>query len=84
MTASSRINLQTDLNRFDETRGNVTVTEKSLLVNEKNIDRQTHTHHTLTGGNAPKETPESLSGTFQLSLNPDSQNIIRHLLRETT
>ena len=45
MTASSRINSLTDLNRIDETRGNFTVEESDLLVNEKNIDRQTHTHH---------------------------------------
>ena len=43
-TASSRINSRTDLNRIDETRGNITVGD--LLVNERNIDRQTHTHHT--------------------------------------
>ena len=45
MTASSRINSHTDLNRIDETRGNITVEEGDLLVNEKNIDRQTHAHH---------------------------------------
>ena len=45
MTASSRINSHTDLNRIDETRGNITVEEGDLLVNEKNIDRQTYAHH---------------------------------------
>ena len=45
MTASSRINSHTDLNRIDETRGNITVEEGDLLVNEKNIDRQTYSHH---------------------------------------
>ena len=45
MTASSRINSHTDLNRIDETRGNTTVEESDFLVNEKNIDRQTHAHH---------------------------------------
>ena len=44
MTASSRINSHTDLNRTDETRGNITVEEGDLLVNEKNIDRQTYAH----------------------------------------
>ena len=47
MTASSRINSRTDLNRIEETRGNITVEEGDLLVNERNIDRQTHTHHNL-------------------------------------
>ena len=45
MTASSRINSHTDLNRIDETRGNITVEEGDLLVNEKNIDRQAYAHH---------------------------------------
>ena len=45
MTASSRIHSRTEPNRIDETRGNITVEEGDLLVNEKNIDRQTHTHH---------------------------------------
>ena len=45
MTASSRINSHTDLNRIDETPGNITVEEGDLLVNEKDIGRQTHAHH---------------------------------------
>ena len=45
MTASSRINSHTDLNRIDETRGNITVERGDLLINERNIDRQKHTHH---------------------------------------
>ena len=48
MTASSRINSHTDLNRIVETRGNMTVEEGDLSVNEKNIDRQTYAHHTNT------------------------------------
>ena len=47
MTACSRINSHTDLNRIDETRGNISVEEGDLLVNQKNIDRQTHAHHSL-------------------------------------
>ena len=31
--------------KHDETRGNITVEEGDLSVNERNIDRQTHTHH---------------------------------------
>ena len=45
MTAWSKIDSHTELNRFDETRGNMTVEGEDLLVNERNIDRQTHTHH---------------------------------------
>ena len=45
-TASSRTNSHTDLNRIDETHCNITVQEGDLLVNEKNIDRQTHAHQT--------------------------------------
>ena len=47
MTALSRINSRTDSNRIDETRDNITVEEGDLLVNERNIDRQTHTHHSI-------------------------------------
>ena len=47
MTASSRMNSHTDLNRIDETVGNITVEESDLLVNEKNTDRQTYAHHNL-------------------------------------
>ena len=45
MITSSRIKSHTDLNRSDETRDNITVEGGDLLVNENNIDRQTHTHH---------------------------------------
>ena len=45
MTASSRINSDTDLSRIGETCGNITVEGVDLLVNERNIDWQTHTHH---------------------------------------
>ena len=45
MTASSRIHSRTDLNGIDEIHGNITVEEGDLLVNEKNIEQQTHTHH---------------------------------------
>ena len=45
MTTSSRINSHKNLNNTDETRGNFIVEEGDLLVYEKNIDRQPHTHH---------------------------------------
>ena len=37
MTALSRINSPTDLNRIDETLGNMTVGESDLLVNKKTL-----------------------------------------------
>ena len=45
MTAFSRKNSHTDLNRIDDTRGNITVKEGDLLFNEKIIDRQTYAHY---------------------------------------
>ena len=45
MTASSRKYSRADLNGIDETRVNITVEGGDFLVNEKNIDLQTHTHH---------------------------------------
>ena len=47
MNASSRIHSRTDLNKIDETRGNITVEEGDLVVSEKNIDQQSHTHHNI-------------------------------------
>ena len=45
MTDSSRINSHRDLIKVDETPGNSAIEVGDLLVNERNIDRQTHTHH---------------------------------------
>ena len=45
MTASSKINTHTDLEKIDETHGNFTVEEGDLLVNEKNTERQKYAHH---------------------------------------
>ena len=45
MTASGRIHSRSDLNKIDETRGNVTVEEGDLVVNKKIFDRQSLTHH---------------------------------------
>ena len=47
MTASSRKDSRTDVNMIDETRDNITIEEGDLVVNEKKIDRQLHTHHNL-------------------------------------
>ena len=44
-TVSSRRNSHRDIIRIDETRGNIAVEGGDLLVNERNIDRPTHTHH---------------------------------------
>ena len=45
MTASSRMNSHTVLSSIDETCGNIIVEGGDLLVNERNIDQQTHTYH---------------------------------------
>ena len=42
ITAFGKTNSHTDLNGIDETRANIAVAEGDLLVNERNIDRQTH------------------------------------------
>ena len=47
-TAASRINSHTDSNRIIWTRGNITVEGGDFLVDERNIDRQTHTHHSCS------------------------------------
>ena len=49
MTASSRIG-------NDESHAYITVEGGDLLANERNIDRQTHTHHTcrIFSGKSPK------------------------------
>ena len=47
MAASSRMHSITDLNKIDETRGNITVEASELSVNEKNFDQQAHTHHSF-------------------------------------
>ena len=46
LTASNRINSRTDLIIIDETRGEIIAEGDDLLLNERNIDRQTYTHHT--------------------------------------
>ena len=45
MTASNRLNFNTDLNSEVGTRGNLAVEAGELSVYEKNLDWQTHTHH---------------------------------------
>ena len=85
MTAPSRIDSRRDLSRIDETRGNITVEEGDSVVNEKNIDRETHTHHIITGENAPQELPELLSRYIaNYRETTESQNMITQLSRDTT
>ena len=48
-----QMNSHSDLNRIDENRGNITVEGGGLLVNERNIERQTHTHHSTTYTSSP-------------------------------
>ena len=46
ITTSSSIISNSKLNKIDETPGNIAVEGGDLSVNEKNVDRQTRTHHT--------------------------------------
>ena len=48
MTTSSRKSSNADLNKIDETGGNITVEGGYLSVNGRNLKRQTDTHHTST------------------------------------
>ena len=56
MTASSSINSHIYLIGNDESHGYITVEGGDLSANERNIDRQTHTHHTcrIFSGKSPK------------------------------
>ena len=45
MTVSSDVSLNTDLNKIDDVRGDITIEGGELSLNERNFDRQTHTHH---------------------------------------
>ena len=44
-TASSRFNLNTNLNRIDDTRGNIKDEAGDLSVSEREFDCQTHKNH---------------------------------------
>ena len=84
LTISSRKNSYTGLNMI-ETRSNITVEEGDLLVNDRKIDRQTHTHHMVTGENAPQEFPEVLPGHIPTNREPSqTQHIFEQLSRDTT
>ena len=80
-----RINSHTDLNRIDETRRNITKEDGDLLVNDRNIDRQTHTHHIVTGENAKPKVAEFFSGHVTIHLEPTQpQQMIGQLSRDIT
>ena len=68
MTASSRINSHTALIIIDETLDNITVEGGDFSVNERNIDRQTLTHHIVTRQDAPQKMHEFLSGHLSSQL----------------
>ena len=74
-TASSKINSRTDLNSIDDTRGDITVREDNLLVNEENINQQTHTYHMVTGQNASQENLGFLSGHVPTHCEPRQPRI---------
>ena len=73
--ASSRINSNTDLNRIDETRGNITVVTGDLSVNERNTDRHKHTHHNPNGRfswSSPKNGALARQGNWSPRTSPDN------------
>ena len=85
MIASNRINSHTDLNKIDDIRGKVNVEGGDLLVNERNLDRQTHTHHLVPGQNAPHRILEFLPGHVPTQReHTQLQHMIRQLSRDTT
>ena len=45
MTASNRLNSNTEQNLIDDTCGNITVEAGEFSINAKNFYRQTHTQH---------------------------------------
>ena len=46
VTASSRINSHREFDGIVETRDSLTVEGSDFMVNERDFDRQAHTHHT--------------------------------------
>ena len=48
MAASKRTKSNTELNEIVETRDNFTVQGGDFLVNERSLDRQTHTNYQVT------------------------------------
>ena len=67
MTASSRKNSCTDLEIIDETGGNIAVEEGDLLINETNIDRQTHSSQKYLGCLWLQVTSPASAGIFTCS-----------------
>ena len=85
MTASRKINSRIEPNRIDEIRGNITVDEDDLVINENNFHRQSCIHRMATGQNATKKIPEFLSGHVPTHREPTQpQNMTRQPLRDTT
>ena len=76
MTASNRINSQTDLKRIDETRGSIAVVGGDLTVNERNFDRKPHTHHRACYCDEWKIIRE-LEGTFVLYVGSPNSHLDR-------
>ena len=83
MTAFSRINTHTGLNRIDDTRGRSTVEAGDLLFHEMSIDRQTHAHYMVIGQKAPQKHLTSFLGTFQSTLIPHNHHTIIDNYHET-
>ena len=66
-------------------RCKATVEGRDLLVNERNVQRQTNTHHMVTEEDAPQENPKFFFGCIPTHCEPTQpKHLIRQLSRDTT
>ena len=73
-SASGNNNVQQVTNGNDETRNNILDEASELSVPETRFDRQTHTHHMLTGQTTQtSQNPEFLTGRILTPPNPQSR-----------
>ena len=72
-SASGKSNVLQVSNEKDGTRNNIPDEVKDLAVSGKNLDRQTHTHHMVTGQTAQtNQFPEFLAARILTPCNPPS------------
>ena len=70
VSATSRLDLDAELNRKDETRNNVDFENGDILALNQNYDRGDYAHHMVTGHTAPENSvPEYLTGRIQTQKN---------------
>ena len=84
--ASENNKIQQVSNRNDETRNNISDKVRQLSVPETRFDRQTHTHHMVTGQTAQtNQIPEFLTGCILTPRSPPShqqQNVSTQVSRD--